>query len=229
MLATILIAAMVVGACGGSQGATGSTSSTGLGTVKVGTNAEYPPFESVDANGKIIGFDIDLMNAIGKAAGFTPQFTNTKWDGIFVALASGEFDAVSSAVTITEERKQAMAFSDPYFNAGQMIAVKTDSTVTKPKDLAGKKVGVQLGTTGDLWISDQADSGEIRRRSFALRRDYAGLPGVGQRRHRRHRQRRSHVGRTLLRPTLNGVWPWWASLSPTNCTVSPSERSERMS
>ena len=81
-------------------------SSTGLGTVKIGTNAEYPPFESVDANGKIIGFDIDLMNAIGKAAGFTPEFTNTKWDGIFVALASGEFDAVSSAVTITEERKQ---------------------------------------------------------------------------------------------------------------------------
>ena len=73
LLATILIAAMVVGACGGSQGATGSTSSTGLGTVKVGTNAEYPPFKSVDANGKIIGFDIDLMNAIGKAARFTPS------------------------------------------------------------------------------------------------------------------------------------------------------------
>ena len=67
-----------------------------------------------------------------------------------MALASGEFDAVSSAVTITEERKQAMAFSDPYFNASQMIAVKADSTVVKPKDLAGKKVGVQLGTTGDL-------------------------------------------------------------------------------
>jgi lysine-arginine-ornithine-binding protein len=161
LLATILIAAMVVGACGGSQGATGSTSSTGLGTVKVGTNAEYPPFESVDANGKIIGFDIDLMNAIGKAAGFTPEFTNTKWDGIFVALASGEFDAVSSAVTITEERKQAMAFSDPYFNAGQMIAVKKGSPVTKPEDLAGKKVGVQLGTTGDVWISDQAEKGTI--------------------------------------------------------------------
>ena len=78
-----------------------------------------------------------------------------------MALASGEFDAVSSAVTITEERKQAMAFSDPYFNAGQMIAVKNGSPVTKPEDLAGKKVGVQLGTTGDIWISDQADSGEV--------------------------------------------------------------------
>ena len=133
LLATILIAAMVVGACGGSQDATGSTSSTGLGTVKVGTTAEYPPFESVDADGKIIGFDIDLMNAIGKAAGFTPEFTNTKWDGIFVALASGEFDAVSSAVTITEERKEAMAFSDPCFCAGQMIAGTEGSPVPKPK------------------------------------------------------------------------------------------------
>ena len=84
LLAVILIAAMAVGACGGSQGATGSTSSTGLGTVKVGTNAEYPPFELVDANGKIIGFDIDLMNAIGKGPGSplssrTPSGTVFSW------------------------------------------------------------------------------------------------------------------------------------------------------
>ncbi len=160
ILAAILIATLVLGACAGSQGGAGSTSG-GLGTVKVGTNAEYPPFESVDANGKIIGFDIDLMNAVGKAGGFTPEFVNTRWDGIFVALASGEFDAVSSAVTITDERKQTVNFSDPYFNAGQMIAVKNGSPVAKPEDLTGKKVGVQLGTTGDLWISEQADSGKI--------------------------------------------------------------------
>lgn len=158
LLAALLVVAMVLGACGGSQG--GSTSS-GLGTVKVGTNAEYPPFESVDANGKIIGFDIDLMNAVGKAGGFTPEFVNTRWDGIFVALASGEFDTVASAVTITDERKQTVNFSDPYFNAGQMIAVKKGSPIAKPEDLAGKKVGVQLGTTGDLWISEQADGGKI--------------------------------------------------------------------
>jgi polar amino acid transport system substrate-binding protein len=73
----------------------------GLGTVIVGTNAEYPPFELVNEDGDIVGFDIELMNAIADAAGFEVEFVNTRWDGIFVALASGEFDAVISAATIT--------------------------------------------------------------------------------------------------------------------------------
>ena len=126
--------------------------------VKVGTNAEYQPFEFVDENGDIVGFDIDIMNEIGKRAGFTPEFVNTKWDGIFVALASGEFSLVASATTITEERKQTIDFSDPYFNAGQAIAVRADNTtITGPENLTeGIKVGVQLGTTGDLWLTDNS-------------------------------------------------------------------------
>jgi len=130
--------------------------------VVVGTNAEYPPFEFVDDNGEIQGFDIDLMNAIAKAAGFEPEFVNTRWDGIFVALASGEFDAVISAATITDERKQTVDFSDPYFNAGQVLAVKRGSDIKSVDDLAGKKVGVQLGTTGDIWASDNTDAEVVR-------------------------------------------------------------------
>lgn len=160
LLVVIMVASLVLAACPSGQSSTAPAAST-LGTVKVGTNAEYPPFESVDDQGAIIGFDIDLVNAIGREAGFTPEFVNTRWDGIFVALASGEFDAVSSAVTITEERKQTLNFSDPYFNAGQMIAVKEGSPIAVPADLAGKRVGVQLGTTGDLWISEKSESGEI--------------------------------------------------------------------
>lgn len=133
-----------------------------LGVIRVGTNAEYPPFESVDEAGKIIGFDMDIMNAIAEAAGFEVEFINTRWDGIFVALASGDFTAVISAATITEERKQAVDFSDPYFNAGQMIAVKKDSAIATPADLDGKKVGVQLGTTGDLWVSDNTQAEVVR-------------------------------------------------------------------
>ena len=145
-----------------------------LGKIKVGTNAEYPPFESVDASGKIVGFDMDLVTAIAKAAGFEVEFVNTRWDGIFVALASGEFDAVSSAATITEERKQTVNFSDPYFNAGQMIAVKQDSAIKTPDDLNGKKVGVQLGTTGDIWVSKNTTAEVVRYDEITLR-----LPGVG--------------------------------------------------
>ncbi|NOZ70689.1 MAG: transporter substrate-binding domain-containing protein [Chloroflexi bacterium] len=130
--------------------------------ITVGTNAEYPPFESVDEGGNIIGFDIDLMNAIAKAAGFEVEFVNTRWDGIFVALASGEFDAVISAATITDERKQTVDFSAPYFNAGQTLAVKIGSDIKSVDDLSGKRVGVQLGTTGDIWASENTDAEVVR-------------------------------------------------------------------
>jgi branched-chain amino acid transport system substrate-binding protein len=134
-----------------------------VGKIVIGTNAEYPPFEMVDDAGNIIGFDPDLMEAIAEAAGFEFEWVNTRWDGIFVALASGEFDAVISAATITEERAQTVDFSDPYFNAGQMIAVRADETEIKTDaDLAGKKVGVQLGTTGDIWLTEQTQAEVVR-------------------------------------------------------------------
>ncbi len=129
----------------------------------MGTNAEYPPFEYVDEEGNITGFDIDLMEAIAEEAGFEFEFVNTRWDGIFVALASGEFDAVISAATITEEREEMVDFSDPYFNAGQRIAVRADETeIEGPEDLAGKRVSVQLGTTGDIWLTDETDAEVVR-------------------------------------------------------------------
>jgi len=134
-----------------------------LGTVTVGTNAEYPPFEFVDEEGNIAGFDPDLMTAIAEAAGFEFEFVNTRWDGIFVALASGEFDAVISAATITEEREEMVDFSDPYFDAGQVIAVRADEAeIAGADDLEGKRVGVQLGTTGDIWLTDETGAEVVR-------------------------------------------------------------------
>lgn len=130
---------------------------------KIGTNAEYPPFENVNEAGQIVGFDVDLLTAVAKVAGFEFEWVNTRWDGIFVALQSGEFDAVISAATITDERAEIVNFSDPYFNAGQMIAVREGETgIEGPEDLAGKKVGVQLGTTGDIWLSEQTQAEVIR-------------------------------------------------------------------
>ncbi len=125
-------------------------------TIKVGTNAEYPPFESVDEQGNIIGFDVELMDAIAADAGFEIEWVNTKWDGIFTALASGEFDAVISAATITPEREEEVDFSNPYFLAGQIISVRAADAenVATPDDLAGKRVGVQTGTTGDTFATE---------------------------------------------------------------------------
>jgi ABC-type amino acid transport substrate-binding protein len=160
LVAVLIVASLVLGACGG---ATTEAPGANLGTVVVGTNAEYPPFEFVDDNGDITGFDIELFGAIAQEAGFEYEVVNTRWDGIFVALASGEFDAVISAATITPERAQQVDFSDPYFNAGQRITVRaSDDSISGPDDLAGKQVAVQTGTTGDIWLTDNTEAEVVR-------------------------------------------------------------------
>jgi polar amino acid transport system substrate-binding protein len=115
----------------------------------VGTDAAYAPFESQNEKGEIVGFDIEVVQAIAAKAGIEVKFVNTPWEGIFNALGQGDRDMVVSAVTITEERKGTMDFSDPYFDAQQLIAVKETSKVAKFADLKRLKVGVQTGTTGD--------------------------------------------------------------------------------
>jgi len=115
----------------------------------VATDASFPPMEFVDENKNLVGFDIDLMEAIAKAMGFTVEWKNTAWDGIFAGLESGDYDAIMSSVTITDERKQKYDFSDPYINAGQAVVVRADETAIQSyKDLSGKVVGAQIGTTG---------------------------------------------------------------------------------
>ncbi|HEC60958.1 MAG TPA: basic amino acid ABC transporter substrate-binding protein [bacterium] len=121
--------------------------------IIVATDATWPPMEMVDESKNIVGFDIDLLNAAAEAGGFTVEFRNTAWDGIFAGLPAGAYDAVMSSVTITDERKKQMDFSIPYINAGQILIVRTDTTgVEKLADLKGKSVGAQIGTTGSFEI-----------------------------------------------------------------------------
>ena len=119
----------------------------------VGTDAAYAPFESQNGKAEIVGFDIDVVKAIAAKAGIEVKFVNTPWEGIFNALNQGDRDLLVSAVTITDERKQTMDFSNPYFDAQQLIAVKDNSKVAKFDDLKKLKVGVQTGTTGDEAVS----------------------------------------------------------------------------
>jgi polar amino acid transport system substrate-binding protein len=119
----------------------------------VGTDAAYAPFESQNEKGEIVGFDIDIVKAVAQKAGLEVKFVNTPWEGIFNALKQGDRDLLVSSITITDERKQSMDFSAPYFDAHQLIAVRADSKVTRFDDLKTLKVGVQTGTTGDEAIS----------------------------------------------------------------------------
>lgn len=115
----------------------------------VGTDAAYAPFEFQNEKGEIVGFSIDLLQAVAAKGGFEVKFVNTPWEGIFNALQQGDRDLLISSITITDERKQTMDFSNPYFDAYQLIAVKATSKVAKFDDLKKLKVGVQTGTTGD--------------------------------------------------------------------------------
>lgn len=124
-------------------------------TYTFGSDATFPPMEFVDSATKnVVGFDVDMINAIGKISGFTANVKSTAWDGIFAGLAAGDYDGVLSSVTITDERKAAMDFSTPYLNAGQVIIVpKATMNVSAPSDLAGLTVGVQISTTGDIAVA----------------------------------------------------------------------------
>jgi len=120
--------------------------------LKIGTDATYPPFETVDVTtSKLVGFDIDLMTEICKRLGKEPEFIVVPFDGIISGLKQKKYDAVISAMTITDERKKEVSFSKPYYLAGQSIAVrKADKNIYGIEELKGKKIGVQLGTTGEM-------------------------------------------------------------------------------
>jgi polar amino acid transport system substrate-binding protein len=127
-------------------------------TIVFATDATWPPMEYIDEKGDLVGFDIDLLNAMAEAGDFEIEIRNTAWDGIFAGLKNGAYDAVCSSVTITEERKAEMAFTDPYINAGQILIVKKDMTgIFSLDDMSGMKVGVQNGTTGDFALDSFPD------------------------------------------------------------------------
>jgi len=135
--------------------------------IVIASDATFPPMEMVDEQKNIVGLDVDLMNAAAKAGGFTVEFKNTAWDGIFAGLEAGKYDAVMSSVTITDERKKTMDFSMPYFNAGQILVVKADVTgVEKLTDLKGKTVGAQIGTTGAFEIDKVKDANKITPKTY---------------------------------------------------------------
>jgi polar amino acid transport system substrate-binding protein len=117
-------------------------------TIVVAQDATWPPMEFVNEKKEIVGFDTDLMKAVAKEAGFTVEFKNVAWDGIFGGLAAGKYDAICSSVTITEERKKSMDFSIPYFKIRQGLVVPKDSKAKNLNDLKGKTLGAQIGTTG---------------------------------------------------------------------------------
>ena len=143
MAALMAMAALVAG-CGGEQKAAESEK-----VLKVGVNADFAPFEFQDESGKEYqGFDMDLIGAVGEEMGYKVEINNLNFDGLIPALEAGNIDVCISGMTINEERKQKVNFSDPYYKSGlSIIVAKDNDSIKKFEDLKGKKVAVQIGTT----------------------------------------------------------------------------------
>lgn len=150
ILILIMIIGVALGCSPGNQSAFDKIKSAGI--LRIGTDATYPPFEFNDEkSGELVGFDIDLMKAICRELELRPEFIVVPFGGIIPGLRSAKYDCIISAMTITEERRQAVDFSMAYYDAGQTIAVPlNDSTIHSVDDLKGKTIGVQLGTTGEI-------------------------------------------------------------------------------
>ena len=172
--AGLSVAALALTACGGSSASTASSVASSaasseaastsaaageLTTVEAGkltmaTNATFPPYEMTTDSGEIAGIDIDTAKAIAEKLGLELQVDDMEFDAALLSVQQGKADMVMAGVTVTDERKAVMDFSDSYATGIQSIIVPEGSDIASPDDLAGKKIGTQRGTTGYIYCSD---------------------------------------------------------------------------
>lgn len=148
IMCTFLIALFTTGC--GPQSQLSTTPTTTKKVIKVGSATSFPPFEFQDEKTQeYIGFDIDLAKAVFKQAGYDTQIISVNFDGLIPALLANNIDAIVSGMQITDERSKKVLFSNPYFDSGQNILIKTaNNSISNWNDLEGKHIGVQIGTTG---------------------------------------------------------------------------------
>ncbi|MEY4392252.1 MAG: hypothetical protein RLZZ544_961 [Actinomycetota bacterium] len=180
--AAVAALAIALSACGGSSSDSSATSDTATsgstpiesaqptfqpisaGKLTVCSDVPYPPFEFQDDAGKWTGFDIDVISAVAQRYGLAVEVSKQPFDSILVAVGAGTCDVVASAVTITDERKKNVLFSDPYFDADQSLLVRTEDaeTYVDLASLAGKTIAVQTGTTGESYAKKNAGDAKIQ-------------------------------------------------------------------
>ena len=128
------------------------------GVLTMATNAEFPPYEFHDG-GEIVGIDVEIAEAIAEKLGMTLEIEDIAFDSIIPEVDSGKADIGLAGMTVSEDRLKNVDFSEPYTTASQVIIVKNESDIAGPDDLAGTYIGVQLGTTGDIYASDYEEEG----------------------------------------------------------------------
>lgn len=132
--------------------ATASATATANPHVKIATESSFVPFSYKDANGKLVGFEIDLANALCSEAKLDCEIISQDWDGLIPGLTAKKYDAIMAGMSITPERSKVVAFSDPYFQNSLVVVAKKDSTIT-PADLSGKSVAAQRATVAAGYLA----------------------------------------------------------------------------
>lgn len=158
VLSLLLVTACVfsMAACGSKKD--GSSSEEGkTDTLVMATNAEFPPYEFYEGK-EIVGIDADIMAAVAEELGMKLEIEDMAFDSIVAAVSSGKADVGAAGMTVREDRLENVDFTDPYATATQVIIVEEESSISGPDDLTGKKIGVQLGTTGDIYADDIEDA-----------------------------------------------------------------------
>ncbi len=152
LVALLALTALAAG-CGGDKKAEKTEQKTEK-VLRIGTNADFAPFEFQDVSGKEYqAFDMDLIRAVAKEMGYKAEIQNINFDGLIPALEANNLDVIISGMTINDERKKKVDFSDPYYKSGLSIIVKKDdNSIKKFADLKGKKVAVQIGTTSAMEV-----------------------------------------------------------------------------
>ena len=152
-IAMVLVLTMAV--C--SMVACGSSKSGSASTIKFATNPEFPPFEYITTNGVLgeyDGIDMAIAKKIGEDAGMEVTMESMEFDSLLVGLQNGSVDAIIAGMTITDERKEAVDFSMPYYSATQVMIVREDSDIASAADMEGKSIAVVQGYTGEICVQE---------------------------------------------------------------------------
>ncbi|EON74238.1 basic amino acid ABC transporter substrate-binding protein [Lysinibacillus sphaericus] len=156
LLMIVAVFTLVLAGCGtkentsSSDGGTSENDGAKKQVYKVGTEATFAPFESVDDKGNIVGIDVDVLQAIADEMDFEVEWQNIGWEPVFQTIKNSETDIGASGITINEERKESFDFTEPYYESQLLIVVKEDSNIKSLAELKDKKISVQINATGHM-------------------------------------------------------------------------------
>jgi lysine-arginine-ornithine-binding protein len=155
MLKELIFASLIVAGAIASGGHAGAQDKT----IKIATEGAYPPFNGKDASGALIGFDVDIARALCEEMKAKCEIVGQDWDGMIPALEAKKYDAIAASMSITDERKQKVAFTEPYYSNYLRIVTKKGSGITGPESLKGKTVGAQRSTVAATYAEDKLGRG----------------------------------------------------------------------